>query len=1163
MILLFPDADTLRLVLSGSLLPSEVMVAPARFSSVVQGPIAVETALKLPKKAMADLARLGVEPTTSHSGEVRDVSCWPQLLPVTRDPALPQLSTQTAVLFELESAADLPTLVTEMLRLGNDRQAVRWFKHETEPGSERVLLRVLGPPYYTLLRAVETSASGTRGMVRAFLERAPRVWVQIGFSQPFADRLKPADRQFVLVRPPRDWEFLPEGDFQDVYDLVQFRLPATPVDYDAAAVPQKLEVPVRLIAGNATDAPELWVIEGDAVDRLDAFVRDADERISQRLKFAVATDSTGKTSVVLRVAASKGSPPVLTVSGAIGFKAYYKLPNLFLPAGTRLHPTLRRDAVRKLLADDPDLVVWLNPGPDGTFVPTTLPEDAFRPLEAWVDYVIAADSAPLAAWVSASKFDFELFICSDATKPKPDEAPGKGKKKTATVGEAPLVAGEVPVPREVAAPTDEPGAPVSTLAAPSEERVPDEWVIRRKRLEEEFLALGGGLDSPARVALWPELAKASAGAGAIDDAAICWVNAMWETDAKPEFAEGWLRSELPNLNRPINRADFESRMASDDPSPSEILAFAALAFRLTFETPLPSWFTERLPAVQSYLERHDSKLPVRAVWLVATRLTKLAGADTLGLARVRDRLLLRLLEEGGLRTERDLPSFLKFDGLKDSERVRQVRDRALDLHRKVRQWATASLNPPIDKPNEPINTLAYIDLFFAFGLAKLGETSASRTQVESARRVLEFYPADSDLGIAGRFLFKAFRYRIDQALAGKPHAGPLESTLLDELDAIHRQSKDRADSPAGLGFYAIHRLREQSRILEPQEKSDPYIVYQGKGDELHQQLAELARIREPAILSKKFRDLYKNGASGRASPESRFMVLYDGLPRAARVGEAFTVELLNLVPETMKASAASATISQITLKSCQLLERAMFLAAHFERRDILERLIDQFVELVKSKPEDQRFEWINLVVSQGLRGLRKLGQRDELDRFLRRLQDLVLGGLTPAQLRTKYRGNRPDSKALRLDVWPKALQSLLNLAGGWLSLGLDDRAIPILADARAELLARTGPTIAVKDYTMLAQAYVTALGHGPVETGLPGIEEMFETMLPTLVTNTFTSAKFYSRFHLNLVEETVLAVVSDDFALGPAGRRWLDEDEQLVRRRIHRDVRSALDRSGL
>jgi hypothetical protein len=48
-----------------------------------------------------------------------------------------------------------------------------------------------------------------------------------------------------------------------------------------------------------------------------------------------------------------------------------------------------------------------------------------------------------------------------------------------------------------------------------------------------------------------------------------------------------------------------------------------------------------------------------------------------------------------------------------------------------------------------------------------------------------------------------------------------------------------------------------------------------------------------------------------------------------------------------------------------------------------------------------------------------------------------------------------------------------------------------------------------------------------------------------------------------VVEAVVLAVVSDDFSLGQNVRRWLDEDEYLVRRRIHRDLRSFMSRAGL
>jgi hypothetical protein len=39
--------------------------------------------------------------------------------------------------------------------------------------------------------------------------------------------------------------------------------------------------------------------------------------------------------------------------------------------------------------------------------------------------------------------------------------------------------------------------------------------------------------------------------------------------------------------------------------------------------------------------------------------------------------------------------------------------------------------------------------------------------------------------------------------------------------------------------------------------------------------------------------------------------------------------------------------------------------------------------------------------------------------------------------------------------------------------------------------------------------------------------------------------------------------VTDDFSLGPAVRGWLDDDEFLIRRRIHRDMSSVLKSGGI
>ena len=65
------------------------------------------------------------------------------------------------------------------------------------------------------------------------------------------------------------------------------------------------------------------------------------------------------------------------------------------------------------------------------------------------------------------------------------------------------------------------------------------------------------------------------------------------------------------------------------------------------------------------------------------------------------------------------------------------------------------------------------------------------------------------------------------------------------------------------------------------------------------------------------------------------------------------------------------------------------------------------------------------------------------------------------------------------------------------------------------------------------------------------------------VADTFTTNTHYSLSQLQVIEAVVLAVVSDEFNLNQNARRWLDEDEYLVRRRIHGDLRALMAKTGL
>lgn len=89
----------------------------------------MESAAAITKAVAKNLDRVGVKGSKRRgSDHPQGVSCWPQLVPVTRELRVAaDFAARALVLFELEKAEDLPTLVTEMLRLGNDRQGFRWF----------------------------------------------------------------------------------------------------------------------------------------------------------------------------------------------------------------------------------------------------------------------------------------------------------------------------------------------------------------------------------------------------------------------------------------------------------------------------------------------------------------------------------------------------------------------------------------------------------------------------------------------------------------------------------------------------------------------------------------------------------------------------------------------------------------------------------------------------------------------------------------------------------------------------------------------------------------------------------------------------------------------------------------------------------------------------
>ena len=1125
----FPKLDILQLAITSGLVPEEIAQAPAEFGVSAVGEWWVKFDQALPRGAMNELSALGVNKGRSAPLPLdRNVACWPQLLPLVKDTRGIQQNDKTTVLFELDALQELPELAAEILRLGNDRQAFRW--QMTDDGSLRALLRVIGPPYYSLLRAVEGKLwQASAQPTRAYVEQAARVWVAVGYTHPLISRLKPPAGRMLLLRPPHDWQWLDEARYRDLYEVLDFQLPSPAATWQEAELPHRLTVPMRLIRAGGNDLDELWVLQNSQLEVLDEFVQSADDRLLSRLAFAVVQHGEQQ-EIVLRVRPSKQPPPVLVLP-ATGYRSFLKMPNLFVPTGTRLHPPLRRDAVKQLLAENTQLVTWLEPGEKGQFFPKQVAETAFRPLEDWVDYVLDHEQQALSAWMQSNQFDFQSFVCSD--DPRSERTRKKGERNK----------DELDQPIEIDDTPEEHPSLLKRVLKRFKKREgsddsfellaqapPTELQIRLRELETEFLALTTRPDDDHRQELWREMALVNATLNHATDSAICWMNALWE-DHSPDntWWHAWLlvetRGKYPTG---LDSEDLDLLLGDANPIPSQLHLLAAFLCDTAHSEQPAAWVSSRLGAVQNFLERHDNLLPIRGVWLAWLAVARLSSGDVLALARTRDRLLQRLYLHG-LSADRDLPAFLRGAGLKGGDRFRSVRDHIAKLGGRIKAWCDNSEGDLA--PVKP--TQDYIDLQFAFAMARLGETDQCRELLERARK--NFKGRDE----VHRWCLKAFEYRIGQSLEGKPHLGQLPDNLLQGLTGL----KDRLDR------YKIDRLRQHSRVLEPHEKIDPYRSWgQRFADELSKELALLFDVHDTHDLTQRLETLLYRRMGKLKLPE-QMRVVTTALELSPRLGEDFSKRTLGLVTKLLQADSQP-------VEQAVMLERALFLAAHFDQPTYVQNFVLKFQYLLTPEVGGTIVKELSSLMSQSFRGLRKLGMRDDIAHLLDQLADLV-EHVTPEQMAGQGTGEMTASRSRA-----EAMKLLLQVAGGWFYFDQPDRAWAALDRVRDVLMQRDNQLpLQPIDQTRLSCAYVEALAHAPVEEAVQRLDDLFRRL--EHIHDAFTTNSHYSLSKLDVVESVVLALISDDFTTDKASRRWLDDDEFFVRRRIHHDVRTALGQAEM
>ncbi len=1090
-VLRFESEEALRFSITAGLVPESVLAGAARTWRDADRGIVIATEAAVPADTMKKLVAAGVARLPATAR-----SDAARAVRCWAE-ALGLVRTRDVeqdigqVLFLVPEGAALVDLAGELLRLGCDR--LEW--RTTHAGH---LLRAASPPYYSLLHAMDAT-NGIRAYVPA-PRGQDRVWVEVGYEHPLAHFSKPAAGHVLLISNGRDaasFSVLADGAFEDIYTLVDLHVPGgegAGRAHELVDAPPRLSVTLRLARAASTEAPLLWVLREEAIAKVERLLASLPEEVARGLLFSPCRDGD-TTIVVLR--SRPGTRLVVDLDGE-AYRAHPSIVNLFMPCDATLEPPLRRERVRELLAPDADEVVWLRPTGGGGFLVERSPESAFLPLSDWVEYVIDTNAPVLVPWVKSCTFDFESFVGVEAL-PTERGRDAEGKESRGRDAEGTAGRGRDEPPRRRTRRAAKDPAPRSVAATPArstQERATIEAVpIDASQVALDLAATEKAfiaLDAPADDPMRSELWARMASLNA-------------QLQRKDDAALCWAHIvwELAPPDGDGGRAAKEAWLAAEKAVSHVSTAKTLLALdepsRDHVRALAVMLLSDADPDLRDlaheatlWLDRHDAHLDVRTAWLARVAVSRLVGGDRLGLARARDRILSKI--HAGLSLARDIPSFMRRAGAsRDAAQVELIAgklDALVDLFDTTRRKRSAT-------EADPKLTGAYVRFIVAYAAARLGRTERAAQLRDTALAALPKGDAIHDV------LSRAYVARIAQALEGLPVAMPLPGEVSASLNGLTK-----------LDRYKVDRVRQSSKVLEPHERLDPIAAFQrGEADPRGPEFADLRGASEPSVIEKGAAGIVaKAQASG---PEERAR-LYDGVmdffPAIAHERALGHLEtILGNVEDV------------VVHRRVQLLEKVLMLAGHLGDEPLARKVFAVLESLVRGVGPDGAAEMAPLA-SGMLRTLRRFGLRDEGQRLLGALQAAARGKGAPH------------------------LVARLHTAAALAFLGEMERARPVFDEALTVLQG----DLPISERLQLTRALARALGGAPLEYALAGLERLQKRF--EVVTDNFNTNSHVCLSVVDFIEALVLGYVSDDLAVDPAARRFLDDDEYLVRRRIHRDL---------
>jgi hypothetical protein len=612
-------------------------------------------------------------------------------------------------------------------------------------------------------------------------------------------------------------------------------------------------------------------------------------------------------------------------------------------------------------------------------------------------------------------------------------------------------------------------------------------------LETQFVELDAPGDAPARLALLAQLAAAYARLVRRRDAGLCAIRAIWEApaEAAPGLLEAWISRDAA-----VRPAALDELLAIAAPEPDDVRRVAAIA-----ATARPAAIGDA-HRVQRWLDAHDPVLDARTQWLARLGLARLAGGDPLGLAHARDRILARLA--GGLSVEHELPGLLRLAERRGAlghagDRLTRALDELAQRLGKTRRRRSITEAPAQ-------LTGAYVQCQLAYGYARVGEPGRARERIAAAHEALAAVQGDP----VHAYLAAAFTARVEQAIAGAPPEAPLPEPITAQLAALDRMAR-----------YKVDRLREASHILEPVARLDALGTFSLHHDVHGREFDAVRAIAEPRARRRAIAALVDTAEN---EPGERARLIDGVLDAILELGEADAVPIVQrvwpLIADVEPARRAT------------LYAEALVVAGHFGRADLVPRGLDRLAAALPGVAGDDLARALHVSV----RALRRIGLRDDVARLL------------------------ADAERALPATAPDALRGRLALAAGLAYLGDTARAAPILAQAGEAISAdfqaladpkRPTPTGPMRPLE-LTRALALAYAYMPIPSALAGIATLATYFKD--VTDIFGTNSHYCLSVLHFVESLVLAITSEDLAIGEAGRRFVEDDEHLIRRRLHHDL---------